>query len=49
MAPSCASDSGIRDNHTPAFISYTAVIPEGFAERLRANGLRSAADTLGMQ
>jgi hypothetical protein len=49
MAPSCASDSDIRDNHTPAFIFYTAVIPESLAERLRANGLRSAADTLGVQ
>jgi hypothetical protein len=49
MSPSSASDSGIRDNHTPAFIYYKTLILEGFAERLPANGLRSAADTLGGQ
>jgi hypothetical protein len=49
MAPSSASDAGVRENHTPAFISYKTLIPEGFAERLRANGLRSAADALGVQ
>jgi len=49
MAPSSAPDSGIRDDHTPAFISYMAVITEGFAEQLRANCLRYAADTLGVR
>jgi hypothetical protein len=49
MSPSSASDSGIRDNHTPAFISYKTLIPEGFAEWLPANSLRSAADTLDVQ
>jgi hypothetical protein len=49
MAPSSASDSGNRENHTPTFISYTTLIPEGFAERLFANGLRSAADALSVQ
>jgi hypothetical protein len=49
MTPSSAFDSGIRDTHTPMFISYKTLISEGFAERLRANGLRAAADMLGMQ